>query len=64
MIQPNKIISVKYVPWYSAVFKLRLNSIYYFSEDDMRADTNNIRQELTNNYTTDMGGIFHIELEE
>ena len=64
MIQPNKIISVQYVPWYSAVFKLHSNSIYCFSEDDMWADTNNIRQELTNNYTTDMGGIFHIELEK
>lgn len=64
MIQLNKIISVKYVPWYSAVFKLHSNSICYFSEDDMWADTNNIRQELTNNYTTDMGGIFHIELGE
>lgn len=30
----------------------------------MSDDEGNIRTELSNNYTTDMGGIFHIELEE
>lgn len=64
MIQSNDIISVVFVPWNSVLLKLHSHGALFFDIEDMCADDTCVKQELTNNYTTDMGGIFHIELEE
>lgn len=64
MIQPNDIISVVFAPYNSALWKLHSHGSTLFDIEDMCADDTCVKQELTNNYTTDMGGIFHIELEE
>ena len=64
MIQSNDTISVVFVPWNSVLLKLYSYGATVFDIEDMCADDTCIKQELTNNYTVDMGGIFHIELEE
>lgn len=64
MIQTNKLISVVFVPWNSVLLRLRSKGVLFFDVEDTCEDNTFITQELTNNYTTDMGGIFHIELEE
>lgn len=64
MIQPNDIISVVFVPWNSVLLKLHSHSAAFWDREDMCEDNTCVKQELTNNYTIDMGGIFHIELEE
>ena len=63
-MQPNDIISVVFVPCNSALWKLHSHGSTLLDIEDMCADDTCIKQELTNNYTTDMGGIFYIELEE
>lgn len=63
MIQSNTLISVVFVPWNSALLKLHAHGATFFDIEDKCADNTFVKQELTNNYTTDMGGIFHIELE-
>ena len=64
MIQSNDRILVVFVPWNSALLKLHSDGATFFDIEDMCTDDTCVKQELTNNYTTDMGGIFHIELEE
>lgn len=63
MIQSNTLISVVFVPWDSALLKLHAHGATFFDIEDKCADNTFVKQEFTNNYTTDMGGIFHIELE-
>lgn len=64
MIQSNTLISVVFVPWHTALLKLHTHGTTFFDIEDKSVDNTLVKQELTNNYTTDMGGIFHIELEE
>lgn len=64
MIHVHKSIKILYVPWDSYYKKLHVSVSDYFNIEDISDDEGNIRTELSNNYTTDMGGIFHIELEE
>lgn len=64
MIQSNTLISVVFVPWNSALLKLHTHGTTCFDIEDKSEDNTFVKQELTNNYTADMGGIFHIELEE
>lgn len=64
MIQSNDIILVVFTPCNSVLFKLHSHGATFYDIEDMCADDTCVKQELTNNYTTDMGGIFHIELEE
>lgn len=64
MIQSNTLISVVFVPWNAISLKLYTHGTTFFDIEDKCADNTSVKQELTNNYTTDMGGIFHIELEE
>lgn len=64
MIHLYKPIEILYAPWGSYCKKLKISISNYFDIEDMSDDKGNIRTELSNNYTTDMGGIFHIELEE
>ena len=52
-----------YTPWNSYNKRLCVSVSNYFDIEDMSDDEGNILTELSNNYTTDMGGIFHIELE-
>lgn len=63
MIHLYEPIEILYVPWGSYYKKLNISVSDYFNIEDMSDDEGNIRTELSNNYTTDMGGIFHIELE-
>ena len=64
MIQSNDIITVVFTPCDSVLSKLHSHGSTLFDIEDMCADNTCVKPELTNNYTTDMGGIFHIELEE
>lgn len=64
MIHLYKPIQIVYVPWNSYHKRLHISVSGYFNIEDMSNDEGNIQTELSNNYTTDMGGIFHIELEE
>lgn len=64
MIRFNSPVTVVFVPWHSAILKLNKYAPTHFSVEDMSANILNIKQELANNYTIDMGGIFHIEMEE
>ena len=64
MIHLYEPIEIVYVPWNSYHKKLFTSVSSYFGREDMSDNGGNIRTELSNNYTTDMGGIFHIEMEE
>lgn len=64
MIQSNTLISVVFVPWNSALLKLHAHGSTCFDIEDKCEDNTFVKQELTNNYTADMGGIFLIELEK
>lgn len=64
MIQNGKTIDILFTPWGDTIIKLHTYVSTYFGYEDIHEDWLDIKQELTNNYTTDMGGIFHIEMEE